>query len=94
MGVVGDTDAGGDRDVVLDRGGSRDVAIRVDPHAVTEDATRLDDGVVRDPAIAADHRVLADDDVAPCPEPISDANPFVHRRAGPDDRVPADLKFT
>ena len=81
MRVVREACARGDRDAVADRRELRDVAIRSDANAISEDAAALDDRVVPDAAIGSNHRVLADEHVPTGLEVISCSNTRINRRS-------------
>src|SRR5688572_21593444 len=90
MRVVREADAWCDRDVVLDRRERGDIAVGLDPNAVTERAARFDGRVVRDVTVVADDGVLADEYVVADVEPVPDPNAVSDLRSASDPRVPAD----
>ena len=94
MRVVCEAHARGDCDVVGDRREPRDVAVRLDPHAVAQHATALDDGVGPDVTVVSDGRVFADEDVSASLEPVADPDSPVDRGTGADPAVLSDLDRT
>jgi hypothetical protein len=92
MRVVRETHPGRDRDVILDDAEARDVAVRVDGHAIPDRARDVDDRVVPDLTVVADRGVRADLHIDAGLDAVADVDAVMDRGPTADDPSGADVQ--